>query len=44
MSLNRGMGTENVVHLHNGAPLSYEKQGFHEIRRQMDENGKYHPE
>jgi hypothetical protein len=23
MSLNRGMGTENVVHLHNGVQLSY---------------------
>ena len=23
MSLNRGMDTENVVHLHNGVPLSY---------------------
>ena len=26
MSLNRGMDTENVVHLHNGVLLSYLKQ------------------
>jgi hypothetical protein len=26
MSLNRGMDTENVVHLHNGALLSYQNQ------------------
>jgi len=26
MSLNRGMDTENVVHLHNGILLSYQKQ------------------
>ena len=31
MSLNRGMDTENVVHLHNGQLLSY-----YEILRQMD--------
>ena len=39
MSLNRGMDTENVAHLHNGVLLSYfkkkEKQ-LNEILRQMD--------
>jgi hypothetical protein len=28
MSLNRGMDTENVVHLHNGVLLSYQKNEF----------------
>ena len=28
MSLNRGMDTENVVHLHNGVLLSYKKNEF----------------
>jgi hypothetical protein len=28
MSLNRGMDTENVVHLHNGVLLSYLKSEF----------------
>ena len=36
MSLNRGMNTENVVHLQNGIVLSYSKQWLHEIHRQMD--------
>jgi hypothetical protein len=44
MSLNRGMDTENVVHLHNGVLLSYEKQWIYEILRQMDVSGGYHPE
>jgi hypothetical protein len=30
------MDIENVVHLHNGILLSYEKQRHHEICRQMD--------
>jgi hypothetical protein len=37
MSLKRGMDTENVVHLHNGILLSYEKQWLHEILRQWME-------
>jgi hypothetical protein len=36
MSLNIGMDTENVAHLHNGILLSYKKQRLHEIHRQMD--------
>jgi hypothetical protein len=28
MSLNRGMDTENVVHLHNGALLSFKNNDF----------------
>ena len=28
MSLNRGIDTENVVHLHNGVLLSYQKNDF----------------
>jgi hypothetical protein len=39
MSLNRGMDTENVVHLQNGVLFSY-----YEIFRQMDVSGGYHPE
>jgi hypothetical protein len=35
MSLNRGMDTENVVHLHNGVLRSHLKQWLHEICRQM---------
>ena len=44
MSLNRGMDTENVVHLHNGVLLSYLKQRIHEILRQMDGTRKYYCE
>ena len=44
MPFNRGMDTENVVHLHNGILLSYQKQWLYEIHRQMDGTGKYHPE
>jgi hypothetical protein len=44
MSLNRGMDTENVVHLHNGIVLRYWKQWLHKILRQMDVTWKYHPE
>lgn len=44
MPFNRGMDTENVVHLHNGILLSYQKQWLYEIRRQMVGTGKYHPE
>jgi hypothetical protein len=44
MSLNKGMDTENVVHLHNGILLSYYKQWLHEIHRPMNGSRKYHPE
>lgn len=44
MPFNRGMDTENVVHLHNGILLSYQKQWLYEIHRQMVGTGKYHPE
>jgi len=44
MLFNRGMDTENVVHLHNGVLLSYQKQWLHEILRQMDGTRIYHPE
>jgi hypothetical protein len=44
MSLNTGMDTENVVHLHNGVLHSYLKQRIYEILRQMDGFGRYHPE
>jgi hypothetical protein len=43
VSLNRGMDTENAVHLHNGVLLSYLKQWIHEILGQMDVSGAYHP-
>ena len=43
MPLNRGMDTENVVHLHNGVLLSYLKQWIYEILGQMDVSGGYHP-
>ena len=43
MSLNRGIGTENVVYLHNEIVLSNLKQQIHEILRQMVGTGKYHP-
>jgi hypothetical protein len=39
MSLNRGMDTENVVHLHNTQLLKN-----NEIPRQMDGTRTYHPE
>jgi len=42
MPSNRGMDTENVVHLHNGILLSYQKQWLQEIHRQMDGTRKYH--
>jgi len=44
MSFNRGMDTENVVHLHNGILLSYLKQWLHEILRQMFGTRIYHAE
>jgi len=44
MPFNRGMDTENVVHLHNEILLSYQKQWLHEIHRQMDWTRKHHPE
>jgi len=31
MSFNKGMDTENVVHLHNGALLSYQNNDFMKI-------------
>jgi hypothetical protein len=43
MSLNRGMDTENVVHLHNGVLFSYLKI-LHEIHKRMDGTWKYHPQ
>jgi len=43
VSFIRGMDTENVVHLHNGVLLSYQKR-LHEIHRQMYGTRKYHPE
>jgi len=44
MPFNRGMDTENVVHLHYGVLLNYQKQWLHEIHRQMDGTRKYHPD
>jgi len=44
MPFNRGMDTENVVHLHNGILLSYQKQWLYEIHTQLDGTGKCHPE
>ena len=44
MSLNREIDIENVVQLHNGILLSYEKQWIHEIHRQIDGTRKYHLE
>jgi len=44
MPFNRKMDTENVVHLHNGILLSYQKQWLYEIHRQMDGTENYHPE
>ena len=41
--LKGGMDTENVVHLHNGVLLSYEKQWIYEILGQIDGSGGYHP-
>jgi len=43
-ALQRGMHTENVVHLPNGVLLSYQEQWLHEIHSQMDGPGKCHPE
>ena len=36
MSFNRGMDTENMVHLYNGVLLSYYKLQIHEILRQIN--------
>jgi hypothetical protein len=36
------MNTENVVYLHNGILLSYEKEWIYEIPRQMDGPGGHH--
>ena len=36
MSLNRGMDTENVIHLHNGVLIRNSKHRIYEIPRQMD--------
>jgi len=44
MPFNRRIDTEDVVHLHNGVLLSYQKQLHHEIHSQMDGTRKYHPE
>jgi len=44
MLFNKGMDTENVVHLQNGILLSYQKQRLREIHRQMEWTRKYHPE
>jgi len=44
MPFNRGMDKENVVHLHSGILLSYQKQWPYEIHRQMECSRKYHPE
>ena len=44
MPFNRGMDTENVVHLHNAILISYQKQCLYKIHRQMVGTGKYHPE
>ena len=42
MCLNRGIDTENMVHLHNGVLLSNEKQLIYEILRQMGGARKHH--
>jgi hypothetical protein len=39
IEFNRGMDTENVVHLHNEVLCSYYKQLIYEIHRQMDGSG-----
>jgi hypothetical protein len=50
MPLNRGMDTENVVHLYNGVLLSYlknkktKKKRINEICRKMNGPGGHHPE
>jgi hypothetical protein len=44
MPLNRGMDTENVVHLHNAVLLRYSKEWIYEIPRQMVGPGGHHPE
>jgi hypothetical protein len=38
------MDKENVVHLHNGTLLNYQKQEYHQFCRQMDGTRKYHRE
>jgi hypothetical protein len=38
MFLNKGMDTENVIHLYNGVLLGYWKQVIYEIVRQVDGN------
>jgi hypothetical protein len=39
------MDTENVVHLHNGVFIIQQLETIiHEILRQMDGSGGYHPE
>jgi hypothetical protein len=35
---------KNLIHLHNGILLRYEKEGYYEFCRQMDRSRKYHPE
>ena len=35
---------KNVVHLYNRILLSYSKQGYHEIHKQIDGARKEHPE
>ena len=35
-TLNRGMGTVNIIYLHNVIQLNYFKQSLHKIQRQMD--------
>ena len=44
MSFNRRMDTENVVNLHNGVLLSYQKELIYEIPRQMVGPGGHHSE
>jgi hypothetical protein len=44
MSLNQRMDKENVVHLHNGILLNYQKQRHHEFCRQMGGTRIGHPE
>jgi hypothetical protein len=43
-SIEGGMDTENVVHLHNRVLLSNSKQWIHEILMKMDASGGYYPE
>jgi hypothetical protein len=44
MSLIQRMDIENMVHLHSGILLRYQKEGHHEIFRQIDIIRRYHPE